>query len=122
MLDRWTDFFVMVGGGSAALAGLIFVAISINPELPAKNIAELIALIKANPGQAAEIYVGMQKDHDISLEDLSDMIGDPDLAYTTAPAGVMRLAEFMQRIGRLKRLPQSWKDVFFPEAHDLSGN
>jgi NitT/TauT family transport system substrate-binding protein len=34
----------------------------------------------------------------------------------------MRLVEFMQRIGRLKRAPASWKDVFLPEAHDLSGN
>ena len=79
-------------------------------------------VIKDNPGHAAEIFVGAEKDHDIALEDLSDMIGDPDLAYMTAPTGVMRLAEFMQRIGRLKRLPQSWKDLFFPEAHDLPGN
>jgi hypothetical protein len=32
MLDQWNNFFVMVGGGAAALAGLIFVAMSINPE------------------------------------------------------------------------------------------
>ena len=32
MLDRWDNFFVMVGSGSAALAGLIFVAMSIKPE------------------------------------------------------------------------------------------
>ena len=32
MLEQWTNFFVMVGGGAAALAGLIFVALSINPE------------------------------------------------------------------------------------------
>jgi NitT/TauT family transport system substrate-binding protein len=79
-------------------------------------------LIKANPGQAAEIYVAIPKDHDIALEDLSDMIGDPDLAYTAAPAGVMRIAEFLHRTGRLKRAPQSWKDWFFPEAQDLAGN
>ncbi|WP_448951085.1 hypothetical protein [Labrys neptuniae] len=32
MLEQWNNFFVMVGGGAAALAGLIFVAMSINPE------------------------------------------------------------------------------------------
>lgn len=32
MPEQWSNFFVMVGGGSAALAGLIFVAMSINPE------------------------------------------------------------------------------------------
>jgi hypothetical protein len=29
-VDRWHDFFVMVGGGAAALAGLVFIAMSIN--------------------------------------------------------------------------------------------
>jgi hypothetical protein len=33
MPDQWNNFFLMVGGGAAALAGLIFVAISINPEI-----------------------------------------------------------------------------------------
>jgi hypothetical protein len=30
MPDQWNNFFVMVGSGAAALAGLIFVALSIN--------------------------------------------------------------------------------------------
>jgi len=38
MLDQWNNFFVMVGGGSAALAGLIFVAISINPSTIFRNL------------------------------------------------------------------------------------
>jgi NitT/TauT family transport system substrate-binding protein len=34
----------------------------------------------------------------------------------------MRLAEFMHRVGRLKRKPESWKDLFFAEANDLPGS
>ena len=37
MLEQWSNFFVMVGGGTAALAGLIFVAMSINPENIVRN-------------------------------------------------------------------------------------
>jgi hypothetical protein len=29
-IDQWSNFFVMVGGGAAALAGLVFIAMSIN--------------------------------------------------------------------------------------------
>jgi hypothetical protein len=32
-LDRWQNFFIMVGGGAAALAGLVFIAMSINLSL-----------------------------------------------------------------------------------------
>ncbi|TWI94550.1 hypothetical protein JN11_04660 [Mucilaginibacter frigoritolerans] len=37
MLAQWNNFFVMVGGGAAALAGLIFVAMSINHEVIIRN-------------------------------------------------------------------------------------
>jgi hypothetical protein len=37
VLDQWNNFFVMVGGGAAALTGLIFVALSINPEGIVRN-------------------------------------------------------------------------------------
>ena len=29
-IDEWQNFFLMVGGGAAALAGLVFIAMSIN--------------------------------------------------------------------------------------------
>jgi hypothetical protein len=37
MLDQWGNFFVMVGSGAAALAGLVFVAMSINPGTIIRN-------------------------------------------------------------------------------------
>lgn len=37
MPEQWNNFFVMVGGGAAALAGLIFVAMSINPQIIIRN-------------------------------------------------------------------------------------
>jgi hypothetical protein len=37
MSEQWNNFFVMVGGGAAALAGLIFVAMSINHAIIIQN-------------------------------------------------------------------------------------
>jgi hypothetical protein len=37
MSDQWNNFFVMLGSGAATLAGLIFVAMSINPETIIRN-------------------------------------------------------------------------------------
>jgi len=36
-MEQWSNFFVMVGSGAAALAGLIFVAMSINHEIIIRN-------------------------------------------------------------------------------------
>ena len=37
MLEQWDNYFLMAGGGAAALTGLIFVAMSINPESIVRN-------------------------------------------------------------------------------------
>jgi hypothetical protein len=37
MSEQWNNFFVMVGGGAAGLAGLIFVAMSINHQIIIQN-------------------------------------------------------------------------------------
>lgn len=96
-----------------------------NPRVCAALMAaldEADKLIRDNPGQAAEIYVSMVKDAGVAVEELADMVGDPDLGYATAPVGVKRVLDFLQTTGRLKHKPASWKDLFFVEAQNLPGS
>jgi len=80
------------------------------------------AFIKREPKAAAEIYLKLTNDKKNSADDLVAMITDPDIDYTTAPAALMQHIEFMHKVGRLKHMPASWKDLFFAEAHDLKGS
>jgi NitT/TauT family transport system substrate-binding protein len=38
------------------------------------------------------------------------------------PMKVMDFAVFMHKVGRLKRQPDSWKDMFFEESQDVEGS
>jgi len=57
-----------------------------------------------------------------SVDEIAAVLEDPRFVFTLTPHRVMRTAEFMQRTGRVKERPASWKDLFFPEAHGSGGN
>lgn len=95
-----------------------------NPKLCAAVLAafeEANGFIKANPRQAAALYLDSTGEK-IALDELEPMVADPDVDYTTTPANVMALVAFMHQVGRIKRKPVSWKELFFPEAHGLGGS
>lgn len=77
--------------------------------------------INADKKRAAETYVreGGSKE---SVDKILGLMNDPQMKYTMAPERVLPFAEFMHRIGTLKTKPASWKDLFFPEVHDLPGS
>jgi len=82
---------------------------------------EANAFIKKNPAGAARIYLGLSKDKRSTADQIVAMITDPDIDYTTTPANVMALVEFMLKTARLKTAPSSWKEMFLPTAHGLPG-
>jgi NitT/TauT family transport system substrate-binding protein len=95
-----------------------------NPKLCGVVIAafnEANAFIKAHPREAAQIYLTAAKDKN-PVDALEKMVADPDVEYTTTPVNVMKFVEFMHKVGRIKKKPDSWKDMFFPEAHGLNGS
>src|SRR4030081_2088906 len=81
----------------------------------------LNAFIKKYPADAAKIYLDLSGDRRSTAGDIVKMITDPDIDYTTTPANVMTLVEFMRKTNRLKNVPASWKDMFLPVAHGLRG-
>ena len=95
-----------------------------NPKICAAMVAafeEADAFIKAHPREAAQTYLKATGDN-TSLDDLAKMVADPDVEYTTTPVSVMKIVGFMHEVGRIKKMPTSWKDMFFPEAYGLSGS
>ena len=45
-----------------------------------------------------------------------------DVKWTMVPESTAKYAEFMHAVGSIKVKPASWKELFFPEVHDLPGS
>jgi NitT/TauT family transport system substrate-binding protein len=58
----------------------------------------------------------------LPLDKVTAVISGPQVQWTMAPLNTMKFAAFMASVGSLKETPKSWKDLFFPEVHDLNGS
>jgi len=95
-----------------------------NPKIYAAFMAaldEATATINRDKRAAAQTYLRISKDKD-SLDDIVKMLNDPAIVYTTTPNNVMKYVDFMYKVGSIKVKPASWKEMFFPSAHKLSGS
>ncbi len=86
-----------------------------------KALDEAQAIINADKRSAAEAYIRISKDKD-TVDNIARMMNDPQIVFTTTPQNVMKYADFMARTGAIKVRPESWKDLFFPNAHSLPGS
>ena len=83
--------------------------------------SEAIQEINKDRRAAAEIYVRVTKEK-ITVDEVLELISDPEIEYTMTPQNMMKIVGFMAEVGHIKVKPQSWKDMFFPEIHNLSGS
>ena len=77
--------------------------------------------INADKKRAAEIY-SAEGHGKQSVDFLLKIMEDPQVHYTMAPEAILPYAHFMHQVGVIKHDPKSWKDLFFPEVHDLPGS
>jgi len=82
---------------------------------------EAEAMINKDHKAVAETYLRMTKDKS-SVDDIVKMLDDPTMVFTTTPNNTMKYVDFMYKIGSIKVKPDSWKDMFFPNAQGLSGS
>ncbi|HEY9280891.1 MAG TPA: ABC transporter substrate-binding protein [Eoetvoesiella sp.] len=83
---------------------------------------QAIDFIKANPEQAVDIYREISGDKTSAAEILDMLKGPGMMAFQMAPAGSMKFAEHMHKVGILKTLPKKWTDYFLPESAALNGS
>ncbi len=95
-----------------------------NPKTYAAVVAameEAINMINKDKHAAAKSYVEITKTKQ-SVDEIYKMMSDPLIQFTITPLNVMKYADFMYRVGAIKVKPGTWKDMFFPNVHNLPGS
>ena len=86
-----------------------------------KALEESMDMINRDRKRAAEIYLAISKSKE-PVEAILKMLNDPEIEFTMTPKNTLKYADFLHRIGSVKVKPDSWKDLFMPEAHGLPGS
>jgi len=82
---------------------------------------EATAMIDADRRRVAQIYVDVTGDK-VGAQKAFEILDAPDMVFSAVPNGTLQIAQFMHRTGSIKVEPKSWKDMFFPEIHDMPGS
>lgn len=121
-----TTGYEIMGG---PVSNLVFVTTekfrAANPKVYAAVVGaldEAIEWTNADKRRAAKLYMEMTKEKKLSEDDIVQLISVKGFDFTKVPKKTFKFAEFMHQIGSLKNKPESWKDLYFPEAHTLAGD
>jgi NitT/TauT family transport system substrate-binding protein len=82
---------------------------------------EATDIVNADRRAAAALWI--EDSHSrLPLDFVDHVVSAPQVRWTLVPESTMKFARFMASTGLLKSAPESWKDYFFPEVHDLDGS
>jgi NitT/TauT family transport system substrate-binding protein len=114
-------------GGQATTSNLVTSA-KFRAENPNSYAAVIAALdesfgwINADKRRATKLYIEMTNERRMTEDEVYAVVTAPGAEYGKTPHKVGKLVAFMHYVGTLKNKPESWKDLFFPEAHVLAGD
>jgi NitT/TauT family transport system substrate-binding protein len=119
-----TSHDVLNGPASSELLATTAAFRQANPDLYKavfSALEEAIKVINEDRRRAVQIYVEEAQAKD-TPEMLESVISSPSAEYSVVPKGVMKYAEFIHKVGRIKQRPEQWSDLFFPEIHNRPGS
>ena len=82
---------------------------------------EATEFIAARPAEAARLYATSEKSKS-TPDEIVSIMKQEGITYTLTPAGLVKFAGFMQKIGMIKTARSSWKDYAFEHLHGLPGS
>ncbi|MBV8840753.1 MAG: ABC transporter substrate-binding protein [Alphaproteobacteria bacterium] len=114
-------------GGQATTSNLVTSSKfrSENPNSYAATIAaldEAFAWVNADKRRAAKLYIEMTNERRMSEDEVYAILTAPGAEWGKTPHKVGKLVQFMHHVGTIKNRPESWKDLYFPEAQALAGD
>ena len=95
-----------------------------HPAIIAAYLAALeraMATIRNRPEEAAAVWVRAERSR-LTAAAAAEMVRRPENEWTTTPRRVMDFMAFMHANGTLAAQADTWRDLFFPEAHGLDGS
>lgn len=113
------------GRASFLVLGATKKYIDANPKMAGvmiKAITEASELIRKDPNRAAEFYLKAEPSKTLDTAKVTEMLKGMGDDFGPEVYGLKTLGEFMGRIGVLKTVPASFKDVFLSELHGSKSN
>src|SRR5256714_14144595 len=86
-----------------------------------KALEAAINFINADKRAAAEVYLQSEEGKGWKIDDLMEVLNDPDIRFTTSPENLITYANFMADVGSIKQRPAKWQDMFFSGIHGGKG-
>lgn len=82
---------------------------------------EATEMLNKDVKPAAQYWIENVKSK-LTVDQVAAIAAGPQVKWTMVPENSMKYAEFMHSVGTIKVKPASWKELFFPEIHDLPGS
>jgi NitT/TauT family transport system substrate-binding protein len=82
---------------------------------------EATDLLNQDVKPAAQFWIDDVKSK-MTVEKVAEIASGKEVRWTMVPESTIKYAQFMHAVGSIKVMPASWKDLFFPELHGLSGS
>src|SRR3546814_14474246 len=71
---------------------------------------------------SSDLVYKKQTNSSLDLDFLKKIMHDERNTFETTPRRMYKFAHFMFTVGAIKNDPKSWKDLFFPNVHNLKGS